>query len=400
MLLRAIAVPWVACSTAPPVFQHFFPQHVSYGIQLPEGRAPFAFGHVKAEDLMNYLREDPDGPFTGTDGEGFKGFESRVARWGFEEDTINEALESILKADWHATAFQLGAEASVFVPRTDAFLPSRQPPRRILAFLEAFRQVSAGCWGRVAEALAALRSRAEAEESVDLQESAAVFHHAMRQGSQFGGLEAQIWRGGDLVMDSHTDGATALLHLSLTLGGRRVLRISRFRERHSPYKPQGSRRRGVPPGDEVSVWNDEAYYPQELCDFPQVKGSVYISSPFCFEHGVKYESSFADPVFALQCRFAFANLTEAKLVNGQRTGNMREVAEVVADALSASIDQQELRLPSLDQVKAVEKQISIGYQLRTEGARTPMLACGRSHFVLAAVAFCGARRWHSARVRS
>ena len=110
-------------------------------------------------------------------------------------------------------------------------------------------------------------------------------------------------------MDSHTDGATALLHLSLTLGGRRVLRISRFRERHSPYKPQGSRRRGVPPGDEVSVWNDEAYYPQELCDFPQVKGSVYISSPFCFEHGVKYESSSADPVFALQ-RLVFLSLLQ------------------------------------------------------------------------------------------
>eukprot|EP00913_Durusdinium_trenchii_P027260 g25574.t2 len=70
------------------------------------------------------------------------------------------------------------------------------------------------------------------------------------------------------------------------------------------------------------------------------------------------------PVFALQCRFAFANFSEAQLVNGQRTGNMRRVAEVVSDALVTAVDKIELRLPTLEEVRAVEEQLIINEQLR------------------------------------
>ena len=270
-------------------------QRISYGIQLPEGRAPFAFGHALAEDLMTYLQEDPHGPFMDI---------SQSSRWGFEEDTINEDLESIWKADWHATAFW-ATDPCIFVPRIDEFLPSKQPPLRILAFLEAFRQVSAPAWERILDALNALGDKAAKEQRDDLQEIVRIFGEAVKEQNHFSGVEAQIWKGGPLIMDSHTDGATSLLHLSLTLQGRRTLRVSQFKERHSPYRPQESRRRGKPPGNEVSVWNDDAYTEEEIWDIPQTRGSAYITSPFCFEHGVKYESQ--EAVFALQC-FVFKGL--------------------------------------------------------------------------------------------
>ena len=285
-------------------------QPISYGIQLPEGRVPFAFGHASAEDLMAYLREDPHGPFIDS---------GHSSAWGFEEDTINEDLESIWKADWHATSFW--GTGRIFVPRVEKFLPSRQPPRRILAFLEAFRQVSGFAWARILQALEGLGEKAASEQRRDLQEIVEIFSRAVQEQSHFGGVEAQIWRGGHLVMDSHTDGATALLHLSLTLGGHRTLRVGHFKERHSPYRPQDSRRRGKPPGDEVSVWNDAAYTEEEIWDIPQRKGSVYVTSPFCFEHGVKYESNQSEPVFALQL---LASARHTRDVRGKLSKDVQE----------------------------------------------------------------------------
>ena len=96
-LLAAWFRPCAGTSRASVPLRHFCEeQRVSYGIQLPEGRAPFAFGHALAKDLMTYLPEDPHGPFMDI---------SQSRHWVFEEDTINEDLESIWKADWHAKAF-------------------------------------------------------------------------------------------------------------------------------------------------------------------------------------------------------------------------------------------------------------------------------------------------------
>ena len=282
---------------ARPSFEHYDSRHpISYGVQLPMGRAPFAFAVANSEELTNYLLRDSSGPFM----TGPSASSTLQELWGFEEDSINEQDETILKADWQADSFWGAESARVFVPRTDDFLPAHAAPLRIQTFLDAFREASSACWQRLVQALSVLEKEASDAEEPEFHDSVRVFRRCLLDKAQFAGVEAQIWQGGDLTMDSHTDGATALLHLGVTLGGARTLRVSHFRERHSQYRPQESRRRGMRSGDEISVWNPEAYDREELWDIEQTKGCFYLTSPFCFEHGVKYEKHETSPTFALQ----------------------------------------------------------------------------------------------------
>ncbi|CAE7171207.1 unnamed protein product [Symbiodinium pilosum] len=332
-------------ASARRIFRHHDAAHpISYGVQLPMGRAPFAFASVTSEELVDFLLHDPCTSYLLDDCCDPACLRSQ---WGFEEDSINEQCENILKADWHASSFWGACSARLFVPRTDEFLPARPAPVRIQAFIQAFQHASAACWGRLAQALHAQECQASGNR--ELQHSLKVFRRCLEDRTHFTGVEAQIWKGGELTMDSHTDGATAMLHLGVTLGGNRMLRIGKFDERHAPYRPQENRRRGMRSGDEISVWNEAAYAVQELWDMEQSRGCFYVTSPFCFEHGVKYQKHAINTTFALQCRFAFSNLTDARLVNGQRTNVMREIADVIAHSLVDSIDRKELQLPTLQE---------------------------------------------------
>lgn len=357
VVAAACASPPTALSSAMRTFQHHDEtQPIAFGIQLPEGRSPLAFVEATALEVMDYLRDDPRAPFTCIDE---KLGESGFRKWGFASDSG----EPILKTDWHGQS-SCGDGAKFFVPRLNALSPMRRAPPRIVAFIEAFRAVNIPCWKRVSEAMEHVKKRALIEDNQELCNYADIFSRAITERTHFGGVEAQVWRGGELVMKSHTDGAMGLLHLGLTLGGRRTLRVGKFSEQHSPYRSQESRRRGKRPGDEVSVWNPAAYHKDELWDVEQVGGSAYLSLPFSFEHGVQYnKGNVADPVIALQCRFAFISEAEALEVNGQRTGNMRVIAEAMAEALSAAVDRSELRMPSLHEISALEAQLLVGDEL-------------------------------------
>lgn len=327
---------------------------MAYGIQLPEGRGPLAFAEALDEDVATYIREDPEGPLRHA---ASSSSAEHLDGWGFKAGSA----EPILKSDWHALSFW-GDGLHVFVPRANSLAPLKRAPPRVLAFIEALRRVNVPCWEEVLKSLSKLQATATNMGDEELSHLVDIFSRAAKADSRcalFGAIEAQVWSGGELTMQSHTDGATAMLHLGLTLGGQRMLRVGKFRERHSPYRSQESRRRGKRPGDEVSVWNEYAYEPEEIWDIDLAHGSAYISLPFCFEHGVSYESPAGEPVIALQCRLAFTNESEALEVNGQRTGNMRAIAERVADALAVAVDRGELRLPSLPEVQAVEAQLAL-----------------------------------------
>ena len=295
LLCCAAAVCPCAHALAPDVFRHYDESHpISYGVQLPMGRAPFAFATAESKELAQYVLRDESGPFDADLGDS----STLQQMWGFEEDSINEQGDSILKADWYADSFWGAPTTSVFVPRTDDFLPARPAPLRVQALVDAFRHASSACWARLATALHQLES--QAAEDHDLRDCLHVIRQSIQTQGHFTGVEAQIWKGGDLTMDSHTDGGTALLHLGVTVGGARTLRVGKFPERHSPYRAQESRRRGIRSGDEISVWNEQAYHKRELWDILQSRGCFYLSSPFCFEHGVKYQKQSSGPTLALQ----------------------------------------------------------------------------------------------------
>merc|ERR1712079_195845 len=89
-------------------------------------------------------------------------------------------------------------------------------------------------------------------------------------------------------MQSHKDGATSLLHLGLTLGGRRTVRMGTYKRKD--FHPQFR---------DANVFDDNAWEERqrleqgELHKVNMIATSAYISSPFLFEHGVEYEAAAA-----------------------------------------------------------------------------------------------------------
>merc|ERR1711976_268280 len=85
-------------------------------------------------------------------------------------------------------------------------------------------------------------------------------------------------------MQSHKDGATGLLHLGLTLGGRRTLKVGTYK---SPDKYLPLREDSV---FDSNAWRNKTLDGQEsstdaeLYDVRMKPGFVYLSSPFLFEH--------------------------------------------------------------------------------------------------------------------
>eukprot|EP00421_Protoceratium_reticulatum_P071132 CAMPEP_0168423714 /NCGR_PEP_ID=MMETSP0228-20121227/34450_1 /TAXON_ID=133427 /ORGANISM="Protoceratium reticulatum, Strain CCCM 535 (=CCMP 1889)" /LENGTH=334 /DNA_ID=CAMNT_0008437683 /DNA_START=55 /DNA_END=1056 /DNA_ORIENTATION=+ len=321
-----------------PTFRHHDPAHpVIHGTTLLGARG-LSSVFVEAsidEDLTRYLRESSPDPGPGSGG---------PSLWGLAA----EGDEPVLKADWHAVP-RLGAEANIFVPRASRLGPMRRAPLRIRAFIEAFREANAACWQTLAAALSEL---SESEGSGDgLRRLARIFRGALLGREHFGAVEAQVWDGGRLRLRSHADGATSLLHLAVTLGGHRRLRVGRYPEAASgESRQQGAVWYG---GD---VW-EQARGAANLWDVELGPGSAYLASPFCFEHGVLCHGG-SDPVVALQCRFALLSKEDAAHVNQLRDRDMEQIATAVTQELAAAAGRGELRLPSHTEVLVTEGRLA------------------------------------------
>lgn len=352
-----------------------------YGGMMDELRAPSAFvlapsteGQVK---LMEYVRDDPAGPFAG-ELDAWPGcdeeIQGRWAKWGFEQ----EPDEPLLKADWHSVE-EWGASATIFVPRKATSVLVRRAPPRLVAFLEAFREVNWSCWREIVETLES--SAAQARENGDdqrqklLQQACRIF----RGRGFFAAVEAQVWWGRKTTKTrSHKDGVTSLLHLAVTLGGVRSVRVGGFQAptsvfpyphsydtesfRRSKKYPNQSKELLPTPDDllkENNVWDDSSWRVDDLKSVDMDRGTVYLSSPFIFEHGVSYEScSKKNAVVALQCRFAFRKEEEAQSVNMLRDSHMLAVASIIANRIRTETDMEHLRMPTLAEVKRVERRIA------------------------------------------
>jgi len=300
---------------------------------------------------LTFLREDPEGPFCGyVDDwpmEGFKEMSPRWSRWGFEKDQ----KELMLKSDWH-TLPQEGAEKDLFVPRLGRAGKMKQAPPRFLAFARAFRDVNRGLFQHLVGVLKELAVARLSLEHVDTDGSLLMSELAqcIEMHGHLGVIEAQVWWGDEpLTLPSHKDGATSLLHLGLTLGGCRTLRVGTY-----PAPDDGFASKTL---DEPSVWDTAAWLRSGqlatgLKDLRMVRGCAYLSSPYCFEHGVRYErGSRSDPIIALQCRVAFPPEL-GRMLNDMRDDLMLAVSGSVACLLKRTSESGELRMPSLEEVIA------------------------------------------------
>eukprot|EP00929_Paragymnodinium_shiwhaense_P113585 TRINITY_DN81870_c0_g1_i1.p1 TRINITY_DN81870_c0_g1~~TRINITY_DN81870_c0_g1_i1.p1 ORF type:complete len:492 (+),score=84.71 TRINITY_DN81870_c0_g1_i1:87-1562(+) len=343
-------------------FRHYAPEQPSFfGIQLPQGRAASTLSVVTDEDVTRYLRDDPEGPFRDVRQDLLANRGSELSEhwraWGFEVDDS----EPLLKANWHGV-HAWGDPAPVYGPRSNTVVPHMQAPPRIVAFLDAFRGLNEGVWQNVREKLLELKTsdgQGGRPGHPGLHDCIDAVLHSLQADGHFASLEAQVWGGGDLTMKSHLDGGTGLMHLAITLGGERLFRMAKFRERHSPQPDKQMQAGRERRRDETSVWVHGNYEEDHIWDLSLDAGHGYLCSSFCFEHGVKYLSGSDDPVVVLQCRFGFLNETEANFVNGNRNGDMRQVVGAISEALHESIDGGALKMPSLEDVKSSEERLGL-----------------------------------------
>eukprot|EP00415_Alexandrium_ostenfeldii_P004514 UN4514 len=157
------------------------------------------------------------------------------------------------------------------------------------------------------------------------------------------------------MLPSHIDGATSLLHLGLTLAGQRTVRLGVFSSPDAESK------------SEISVWNSELWSEDNLKDELMTEGKAYISSPFCFEHGVHYaRTERHEPVTALQFRLAFRGEIGPELNNARAEGTMHWISRVIAGVLAVAGDGGMLRMPCLDEVKAAESRLAAARKFRAK----------------------------------
>lgn len=326
------------------------------GATMAGERPPVAFLSARAEELLTYVREDPKGPFADplepwpdwllstrhplAPGARPPVISGRWRQWGFQ---FSPKEPFIMKADWHCVD-SWGEAHDLFVPRMDSAASVRRAPPRVVAFMEAFRRANAGCWSDIAEALERLRLRA-CRHDPDCAALAGFFAETIRKQGIFSVIEAQAGPGQRLqTMRSHKDGATSLLHLGLTLGGRRKL--------SSQLQAASAMRT-------VAGW----------LETDMAAGSVYLSSPFLFEHAVQYEPCDEHgPTLALMCRFGFAE-DDAMCVNQLRDSRMFHVATTITESLGAAASRGELRLPTLAEVASAEARTGVQ---TANGARPPV----------------------------
>jgi len=342
-LVQKQAVP--AGRAARAGFTHQYPDApVLYGRWFGFDRAPVVFLSTACEELSDYIRDDPVGPFSDLADDppdfNMKDF-GTWASWDFTVDS-----ELLLKADWHTRA-SLGFDAEFFVPRLGGKGMLRRAPPRITAFMIAFRKVNETCWQLIMDALTALR-RARLRGDTNFKASTTysllgTFIECFKNNRHFGVVEAQVRYGeGGHRQPSHFDGATSLLHMGMTLGGRR-----RFRAGVFPTQRERS--------EGNQVWDEKAWEPEHLRDTEIRSGTAYLTSPYCFAHAVEYDQSAqTEPIIALMCRFGFpADL--GKLINNMRSEDMFEITTVLANCLKESSASGLLRMPSVKEVQNAEE---------------------------------------------
>lgn len=290
------------------------------------------------EWLATYLLEDPEGPFakelkwprrvleaSGETANLDKKDPVRDGDWGRWGFHFSQKEPFLLKADWHSVD-DWGDELEIFVPRTNAMEAARRAPIRLLAFLEAFRGVNQNCWHAIVDDLNRLKEKFEGD--ILRERLIGFFLEEFREQGHFAAVEAQAGPATQRkTMNWHRDGATGLLHMGITLRGRRRLQF----------------RANAGDNDQ---WN-----------VTMTAGHVYLSSPFLYDHQVSYEAleeGEDGPVLALMCRFGFLSEEDALWANHLRSNIMLDVVKIVTECLNNAMAKGNLRMPTMQEIQSRE----------------------------------------------
>ena len=234
-----------------------------------------------------------------------------------------------------------GAAVGSMNPRWGTLMDKPAAPRRLRAFLAAFRHANAGWLPGVAGASPTLQQLHD-------------------EGSFFADLAVQVHFGAEVPPTKigwHADGPNSILHLALGLHGHRSL--------HSLTLSAAEAEAGhtlSPAKNGLDTVH------------PQPPGAAYVSSPHCFLHGVHYPScSWEGRVVAVQCRLLFATVNApggaaAKGASDLARKSRRTIRKTAAtlaqesqmdghaimSTVTEALSKATVVFPSLDAVKAAE----------------------------------------------
>jgi hypothetical protein len=223
-------------------------------------------------------------------------------------------------------------------------LDKKAAPTRFRAFLTAFRQVNP--WlGELMKTL----SREMQRRGYDML--AKLF---TRNELMFSDLAVQVHFGDEQKPIWHNDAINSILHMAITMHGKRSLHTLLHKERpdeeHTIFVANG---RNPETGQQRRDYNNIDM--KRGFVNPQAPADVYISSPTGFIHGVTYPtSSYGERTIAVQCRLLMTKKEFWQMFDIDQDEWFRIIAEHVTPLLSHA----DLQLPSFEKTRQVHAELT------------------------------------------
>eukprot|EP00052_Salpingoeca_macrocollata_P009812 m.77101 g.77101 ORF g.77101 m.77101 type:complete len:310 (-) comp17263_c0_seq5:143-1072(-) len=235
--------------------------------------------------------------------------EGKLIKNGFTRNVDHPSVPGHIYYEGYFHGLQSTKPVTSINPRLGHNFAKPAGPLPLRAFTEAFRRINDDLVRR------ALR----------IGQPQAALASLYERGWQFADLAVQIHaadRIGPEKVGWHIDAFNSMLHLAVSLQGRRALHVE-----HVPDPAQTE-------GEKHSYW--------------QAPGDVYLSLPNAFGHGVEYsETAWDSRIIAVQIRFLMTEEDFAMQLQ-DLTPTVESVAAVLAEG--------NFRLPTLQEVLAVEKE--------------------------------------------
>jgi len=304
--------------------------------QIVEPRWIFPFSVVSGSlgaDLLRYLQDAPEFAQPYKAWRALRHPEARTT--GFEEHGPAIELIQHCKSQDHP----LGPCKGLSLFGLDASQPA---PLRFMAFRHALVRVNATMLRHLQEALKVALSNSCSEiERKQFGHTGGDTLVLGKEAFSFATFQLRWGHHGPLTMGRHVDGGPSLLHLSLSLAGRR-----KFRSEALSYN------------DQCSV---------EVQDFELGPGDVYVTSPACFYHSVRYEAQGGSMTSQLPSDIVGgpetvvlhlrSNILRLRSNPSTFKASNRMLSECLAPAVAQALAAEPIVLPSLADVLNAEAEL-------------------------------------------